>query len=251
MKSLLFVAIASLALNVACLGCKGTESTAGTAAGGGGPTCQEGDSLFCKCEGHMDGHRYCIPGTGEYGTCECPNNCDQVTVSCESCNECAVDANCSQLFDKCINNYACAAMGECFVNQCNNDYLCFFECAKQHPTGADDYIALLECIQCDACSNNCSPSAICSNDCYTQCDLTFPSGVTDLSALAQCAICDSCSQDCVDYCPASSTQACGITGDCNACVNGSCAMTTCAVQFSQCEGNLDCGSLNDCYGSCQ
>lgn len=155
MHRIVLISLAWLVIGVVSGGCSGATSSTGTEVGGGGaaasPSCQEGDSLICKCDGHKDGIQYCIPQTGDYGSCECPNACDESTNSCQSCYDCALNANCNTIFDQCANNQACVAMNNCFANQCNGEYLCFFECAKQHPTGAGDYIALLQCIQCDAC----------------------------------------------------------------------------------------------------
>jgi hypothetical protein len=214
--------------------------------------CDSGDSLICNCGGQppREGIQRCVPGGGAWGPCECPDVCDKQSVSCDSCSDCAIKGACKGAFNTCAQSQACISMGKCLANECSGEHLCFFECAKKNPTGASDYIALIECVQCDACLENCLGGGLCDIDCENQCELKFPSGVFDYYMMAGCRICDACSTDCAASCSGPGSGTCSGAGDCGTCANSNCALAACSEDVAACSNNPDCMSLNDCYAKC-
>jgi hypothetical protein len=217
--------------------------------------CKEGAFNNCRCEGQppRDGMQFCEHAGGgvwNWSSCECPNACDQMTNSCGTCAECAEGAVCKSQLTKCNNSQACVSMSDCFFSECD-DSSCFFECAKKNPTGAKDYIDYAACVECNACSQNCSGSGLCDQSCTTKCLLTFPAGVVDFDAMYACRVCGVCSLSCADGCTGTTgSGACSTSGDCNTCINGDCAVAACSTETETCGNNPDCVSLSNCLSSC-
>jgi hypothetical protein len=53
----------------------------------------------------------------------------------------------------------CSAFVDC-LNNCQSD-TCSQQCADQYPMGVQGYYAILDCIVCQACPNNCDAQGNC------------------------------------------------------------------------------------------
>jgi hypothetical protein len=122
----------------------------------------------------------------------------------------------------------------------------FFDCAKLHPSGANDYVALAKCVFCDACPDNCSDSGWCDTDCVSKCAMKYPYGVSDGIVTASCLACDACPNDCANICDGAGSGACS-AGACGECMVGECAASSCKEELSSCD--VDCQSFANCVAN--
>ena len=77
----------------------------------------------------------------------------------QDCNGCASAATtgqgaCIAQANACLNNADCSALAQCF-NACN-DNACYQTCINQHPSGAQIYQKINDCICSQACVSECS-----------------------------------------------------------------------------------------------
>jgi hypothetical protein len=117
---------------------------------------------------------------------------------------------CGAELDACLNTPACLSYESCEVG-CNGDPTCIQGCQASYPAGATLYYGLLNCLYCD--------TTTCSVDCAAFCPIGPPSGSCDV-------------------------------GDCNTCINSSCAAAACAAEMQTCSNNADCVSLGNCLAGC-
>lgn len=219
-------------------GSNGDGSTTGTGMNGG-EVCLPGASLYCFDCGQEEGKQFCLLDGSGYGPCVCPDHCDNTEFTCDSCVECAIKDTCSEAWVRCNQNQACVELSNCHDN--GN----VFDCAKMFPSGADDYVALMQCVFCKACPTNCSPSGWCDTDCVNKCMMKYPYGVSDGWATYQCLACNACPKNCQNICDANL----GIcsAGTCGECMVGACAASVCANELTAC--NADCQSFNNCIAN--
>jgi len=84
-------------------------------------------------------------------------SCDN-TGDCNVCADCTFQGTCAQTYDDCINESDCIAFSDCLDQTCNGDPNCMDLCAQQHPVGAPLYWALIDCVVCEQCPNDCGAS---------------------------------------------------------------------------------------------
>jgi len=220
---------------VAAAGCG--DDRPSSSSGPSPEVCSVGASLICFDCGGKEGKQHCLADGSGYGACECPNHCDVISSSCDSCQSCANENACSEPANRCFENQACVAILNC------TDTASLWDCAQKFPSGADDFVAFGKCIFCDACPNNCQSTGWCDNDCVTKCALKFPFGVNDGIATASCLACDACTADCANICDNTGKNSCSI-GSCSTCMTGNCAASSCAQELASC--NVDCQSFANC-----
>lgn len=76
-----------------------------------------------------------------------------------NCGDCFVCSDkqglCADESDACDKDVNCVAMTEC-VNLCDtDDQDCFWLCFDDYPGGQEEYWALLVCMYCDICPDDC------------------------------------------------------------------------------------------------
>ncbi|MBW2529262.1 MAG: hypothetical protein JRI23_34115 [Deltaproteobacteria bacterium] len=117
---------------------------------------------------------------------------------------------CNAELDACFNSTECGNYENCEIG-CNGDPACIQGCQATYPTGATLYYDLLNCIYCD--------TTTCSVDCAPYCPIGPPAGGCDV-------------------------------GDCNSCINSTCALNACATEVQTCQNNSDCVALANCLAGC-
>jgi hypothetical protein len=92
--------------------------------------------------------------TGQFG--------DFGTMVCDECVNCAISSLCVNEANAFQSDPDGQAFNDCLSN-CNGGGPpnCFQQCQNQHPQGAMLYFALLECVVCNACPNNCNAQQNC------------------------------------------------------------------------------------------
>ena len=78
--------------------------------------------------------------------------------SCENCQSCAWLGPCSPQATACDQSTECSAILACFSGCAADDEQCTNKCYFGHPQGHPAYNALLICIACQQCSNDCDAS---------------------------------------------------------------------------------------------
>ena len=115
--------------------------------------------------------------------CECPNNCDNLTITCQdvtecddgqippfdefeicnACVTCAAEGPCKPSSDACAASTECDDFTNCEI-QCNNDggtvESCFASCSATHPAGAVLARDASTCA-CAQCPDNCTGAPGC------------------------------------------------------------------------------------------
>ena len=62
---------------------------------------------------------------------------------------------CSAPLAACASNPACGAVSLCW-QYCAPGYpSCFYECKLLYPGGAEDFLAKMNCVNCEACAVDC------------------------------------------------------------------------------------------------
>ena len=96
------------------------------------------------------------PTTSTVSTSSGPMVCDDSGICGDStfgCFGCALAGECAGLYDDCAADSECTAVSDC-IGACG-DQACVDQCATDHPAGAAAYEALLVCVICDQCYNDC------------------------------------------------------------------------------------------------
>lgn len=76
----------------------------------------------------------------------------------DACSACSgVGSRCSGLLEACDD--ACHAYSECVYFSCSGERECCEACDEAHPGGAEKYSALVACVACDVCSQECGEAA--------------------------------------------------------------------------------------------
>ncbi|MEO7330918.1 MAG: hypothetical protein ABI193_20250 [Minicystis sp.] len=72
---------------------------------------------------------------------------------CNTCGNCAINAQCFPQMNGCISDAECSGLIDC-LSTCQDD-VCANACADARPAGMQLYIALITCVLCDACFSDC------------------------------------------------------------------------------------------------
>lgn len=80
---------------------------------------------------------------------------------CNACSNCARNDACRSQEAACQQNSACIGLNECLL-LCNQDQFCEDDCVAGNQAGVSAYNALLTCIVCDACPNDCAGLGQCN-----------------------------------------------------------------------------------------
>ncbi len=111
------------------------------------------DCTTCDaCPNNCDAATNCGPGPGT--SCDTGVTADPDSQACNDCVQCAVNSGCEDLAIACNNSTDCVDFANC-VNSCT-DQSCVTDCQNSFPTGANEYIDVVNCAFCGACSSNCN-----------------------------------------------------------------------------------------------
>lgn len=72
------------------------------------------------------------------------------------CVGCAYAVFCNAAFTTCLGSDPCYQFGQCMDGCAGTAAECEATCAGLHPDGYDDYVALAECVLCQACGPACA-----------------------------------------------------------------------------------------------
>ncbi|MEJ7731509.1 MAG: hypothetical protein WKG00_20140 [Polyangiaceae bacterium] len=86
------------------------------------------------------------------------SGCD-ASGSRDTCSNCALGSACAPEANACSGDADCIAMLDCFET-CVDD-VCLDNCMNTHPTGAQLYMAMAECVFCGACVLDCNGGQQC------------------------------------------------------------------------------------------
>lgn len=116
--------------------------------------------LTCADVGFLSGTLACSSDCLGHDTSGCANTC--VEASCTEClaSSCATNA-CEAELEACNANPDCLSLANC-LETCV-DIQCQTDCNNQFPLGAEDYLAALTCLVCDAdvCLDECESEYQC------------------------------------------------------------------------------------------
>ena len=76
-------------------------------------------------------------------------------ASCQDCQTCALNGPCAAQSATCAANPECIPLIEC-ATPCAGDQACLDACIAAHQSGLDDALALVQCVNNDACSVPCN-----------------------------------------------------------------------------------------------
>lgn len=85
-------------------------------------------------------------------TCDNSGNCGDIQSGCVGC---AVAGNCAQAYTDCTDTSECIDYVNCVSNCPNPDAMCQQACQMQYPMGESLYTALVVCVICVECPNDC------------------------------------------------------------------------------------------------
>lgn len=91
-------------------------------------------------------------------TCDNSGDCGDGQSGCIGC---ALNSDCFQSYDACINETECIDYSTC-LNDCM-DEACQQQCMDQYPVGGQLYQSLVLCVFCFSCPNDCGQMAACPN----------------------------------------------------------------------------------------
>ncbi len=91
--------------------------------------------------------------TGSGTFCDTGEQTSIDSFQCSNCVECAQGEPCGFTIEACYNDPDCSAFLDCLQN-CMDD-MCSQQCADQNPNGVQGYYAIIDCLVCSACPNNC------------------------------------------------------------------------------------------------
>ncbi len=89
---------------------------------------------------------------GTSSTCASDNGC-------EACVTCALSGPCKSGADACSNSGDCTALSACITEI--DDPAVIADCKADHPTGASEYCAYVECAVYQQCGGVCEPAQVC------------------------------------------------------------------------------------------
>ncbi len=161
-KVAVFLGIAAVAAPLACSGT--VTSPSGTSGGGdgggsgtgGGTTNNTTASVTTSTTTTVTTSTISAYATGvtttssSSGRCDNSGDCGDSTTGCIAC---AISYKCSDAYDACALDQGCVDFANC-AGACA-DQTCYDQCVTDNPEGADLYNALLSCIFCDECFNDC------------------------------------------------------------------------------------------------
>jgi hypothetical protein len=98
-------------------------------------------------------------GTGGGGGSTSGSSCDEQD-NCVACSSCATEAICRTQLATCQDNSFCLGLDQC-IGLCGGMVQCEDDCFAMNSPGANDYVALRECLFCDACPSDCAGQTTC------------------------------------------------------------------------------------------
>jgi hypothetical protein len=81
--------------------------------------------------------------------------------SMQGCIACTLNGICKAVYDQCANQMDCVQYAQCSGNCPPNDPTCTGSCDMKFPTGSMLYKALVKCVICDNCTNDCAGFGTC------------------------------------------------------------------------------------------
>lgn len=110
------------------------------------------------------------------------------STTCSDCIDCTLASTCATEVAAYQSDPDAVDFNDC-INLCQTQ-ACFDGCAASYPTAAAAYDALVTCVICDECPNNCDASTNCFGNPPAACDTGMPGSIQS----ALCSDCITCTQ---------------------------------------------------------